>query len=172
MLREDHHKVPSWEFPIHGNDRSHRRTKRDSVSCNSTPNSISGRYQSPRRPSRFASRPVEDFVLDEFTCSTPLKCGTRDGTLRYHDQSGRVRNDSLKHLPATPPPSWKKIPSWRDKYVDDANVGEHHHKKDSTAFLSTERESRLIHATDCQATFNTIKTNVNTCGMKVNDRRT
>ena len=126
------------------------------------------------RPIRMKKLAAIDLIFnnEEITASTPIKKGTWDGTLRYHDESGRDRDTSLVTPLPSPPPEWEKFPTWTDKYVDDANVGEHHYAKQATTLVSTRKEKRTIHATGCEALFTTIKNNAESVGMRVNNSKT
>ena len=103
------------------------------------------------RPSRFVARPISGFAEEEFNMSsTPVKCGTFDGMLRYHDHSGRFGEDLTIGDVETPPEDWMQRESWTDKYVDDANTGEHHYLPCSSSHLTTEREKK-DHSLDGQS---------------------
>ena len=95
-----------------------------------------------------------------------------DGTLRYHDVSGRTRDDSINEQMPTPPGEWKKIDTWTNKYVDDLNIAEHHYLNQATSIITTRREKKKIHAEECQRIFGYIKENCEKIGMKVNDAKT
>ena len=106
-------------------------------------------------------------------CSTPVKGGTFDGVLQYHDESGRARDDSFGSVPPPPPPAdWTRLECWTDKYVDDANCGERHYLPHSTHLISTGKEKRIIRVSGYQSIFKVIKENASKIAMHVNDKKT
>lgn len=116
--------------------------------------------------------PIDRFRSNEFAmCSTPVKDGTMDGVLRYMDQSGQRRDDSLE-LEPEPPLNWAKRDPWIDKYIDDANVGQHHHVGQAPGLISVNKEKSCLRATDCEEVFQIIKRNAARVGMRVTDAKT
>ena len=100
--------------------------------------------------------------------STPVKGGTSDGTLLYFDISGRTRDTSINEITPNPSSGWEKQESLTNKYVDDVNVAEHHYIDQAVTSITTHKERKTIHATDCERVFEIIKANSSSIGMKVN----
>lgn len=123
------------------------------------------------RKKRFATAPIDRFKSNEFAmCSTPVKDGTMDGVLCYMDESGRRRDDTIETEPELPS-SWVKHDPWTDKYIDDANVGQHHHVGQAPGLISVNKEKRNLRASECEEIFSVIKKNAALIGMRVNDAK-
>ena len=88
--------------------------------------------------------------------------------------SGREYTDTSLTLllPDQPPPDWKRAEEWALKYVDDLNLGQHHFMETAISYWTTGKEKKLLHADECESTFEFVILNANRIGMKVNKAKT
>ena len=105
--------------------------------------------------------------------STPYKCDTGDGVIRYEDMSGRFCYEPTPEKVPTPRPTgWKSVEPWADKYIDDLNIGQKHCITECCSVFSTAREKRLLNAEQCENTFKIVRKNATRLGMKINTSKT
>ena len=78
----------------------------------------------------------------------------------------------LPRIRAGAPLNWAKRDPWIDKYIDDANVGQHHHVGQAPGLISVNKEKSCLRATDCEEVFQIIKRNAARVGMRVTDAKT
>ena len=105
--------------------------------------------------------------------STPYKKACTDGVLRYIDESGRENStfdQATDHLET--PDTWREMPPWILKYVDDVNAGERHFLKNAVSTFSQLTEHKDIRAEECERAFRKIKSNSESYGMCVNQKKT
>lgn len=128
---------------------------------------------------RLATAPLpsfEEFAAGrEANASTPLKITTMDGVLRYWDVSGREHNDAYEEdllLGEQPPPCWFKHDPWTIKYVDDLSGGQTNYLPETPSVISTNKESKVIHAEECEELFKIVQRNAANVNMKVNNEKT
>ena len=70
------------------------------------------------------------------------------------------------------PPAWSDLPPWILKYVDNVNAGERHFLRNAVSTFSQTTERKDLHAKEFQEILNKIKSNAETLGMQVNERKT
>ena len=57
-------------------------------------------------------------------------------------------------------------------YIDDLTVGEVHDLNTARIHITEQKETKLVHAMQCEQSFKTITVNAKNIGMKINDAKT